>query len=71
MEQILGFIENIKSVQVIDVLMATCIMILFIVLSPSISYMIVKSVKLKGNKKQIRNVFMTRVLQGGSFRGKD
>ena len=55
MEQILGFIENIKSVQVIDVLMATCIMILFIVLSPSISYMIVKSVKLKGNKKQIRN----------------
>lgn len=47
MEQILGFIENIKSVQVIDVLMATCIMILFIVLSPSISYMIVKSVKLK------------------------
>lgn len=55
MEQILGFIENIKSVQVIDVLMATCIMILFIVLSPSISYIIVKSVKLKGNKKQIRN----------------
>ena len=55
MEQILGFIENIKSIQVIDVLMATCIMILFIVLSPSISYMIVKLVKLKGNKKQIRN----------------
>ena len=55
MQQILEFIENIKSVQVIDVLIAACIMILFIVLSPSISYMIVKLVKLKGSKKQIRN----------------
>lgn len=55
MEQIVGFIENIKSVQIVDVLVAICIMVLFTVLSPSISYIIVRLFKRKSKKKEIRN----------------
>ena len=55
MKQIVEFIENIKSVQIVDVLVAICIMVLFTVLSPSISYIIVRLFKRKSKKKEIRN----------------
>ena len=53
MEQIIDFIENLKSVQIIDVVIAVCIIVLFMSLSSSISYMIVRIFKVKHSKKQI------------------
>ena len=54
MNQILQFVENIKALDVLDIVVAICIIILFKVLSPSISYMIVKLFKIKSNKRQIK-----------------
>lgn len=54
MEQITNFIENMKSIQIIDIVIAICIMTLFITLSSSISYIIVKMFKFKHSKKQVK-----------------
>ena len=55
MEQITEFIHNITSMQIIDIVVAICIIILFKILSPSIAYFVVKLFKMKTkNKKQIK-----------------
>lgn len=50
MQQITDFISKITAVQVIDLLIAICIIVLFKVLSSSISYGIIKLFKLKNKK---------------------
>lgn len=54
MNQILQFVENIKALDVVDIIVAICIIILFKVLSPSISYLIVKLFKFKATKRQVK-----------------
>lgn len=55
MERILSFIDNIKTLQIVDVVVAICVIILFKVLSPSISYIIIKLFKFNTkNKRTIR-----------------
>ena len=54
MNQIVQFVENIKALDVVDIVVAICIIILFKVLSPSISYLIVKLFKFKASKRQIK-----------------
>ncbi len=55
MEQVVNFLETVKAVEVVDIIVAICLIILFKVLSPSISYMIIKLFKFNAkNKKAIR-----------------
>ncbi len=54
MQQITDFINRIDSQDIIDIIIAIAIMILFIMLSNSISYMIVKLFKFKAKKREIR-----------------
>ena len=55
MEQIVEFIDSVKALQVIDIVVAICLIILFKVLSPSISYIIIKLFKFNTkSKKAIR-----------------
>ena len=55
MEQILNFIESVKALQIVDIVVAICLIILFKVLSPSISYLIIKLFKFNSkSKKSIR-----------------
>ena len=52
MEQIVEFIDSVKALQVIDIVVAICLIILFKVLSPSISYMIIKLFKFNTKSKK-------------------
>ena len=52
MEQIINIIESIKALQIIDVIVAICLIILFKVLSPSISYVIIKLFKFNSKGKR-------------------
>lgn len=55
MEGIIGFITNITSVQIIDIVVAICIIILFKIFSSSLAYIIIRMFKLKSkNKKKIK-----------------
>lgn len=63
MEQIINYFESLGSIQFIDILVAICIMTLFIVLSPSISYLIIKLVKLKSSKNKIKDSAFYRPLK--------
>ena len=55
MEQVLNFIESVKALQIVDIIVAICLIILFKVLSPSISYLIIKLFKFNSkSKKSIR-----------------
>ncbi len=63
MEQILELIENLKSVQIIDLVVALCIMTLFKALSSSIAFGIVKIFKFKRSKKQIKESAFYRPLK--------
>ena len=55
MNQVISFIENLKTVDIIDIVVAICVIILFKVLSPSITYIIIKLFKFNTkNKKAIR-----------------
>lgn len=55
MEQIVEFIESVKTLQIVDIVVAICLIILFKVLSPSIAYMIIKLFKFNTkNKKAIK-----------------
>ena len=61
MEQITSFIESVKALQIVDIVIAVCVIILFKVLSPSISYMIIKLFKFnsKGKKAIRESAFYT------------
>lgn len=52
MEQVVNFIESLKAVDVVDIIVAICLIILFKVLSPSISYMIIKIFKFNSKSKK-------------------
>ncbi len=52
MEQIINIIESIKALQIIDVIVAICLIILFKVLSPSIAYVIIKLFKFNSKGKR-------------------
>ena len=52
MEQVLNFIENVKALQIIDIVVAICLIVLFKVLSPSISYIIIKLFKFNSKSKK-------------------
>ena len=52
MEQIINIIESIKALQIIDVIVAICLIILFKVLSPSIAYIIIKLFKFNSKGKR-------------------
>ncbi len=52
MEQVVNFIESLKAVDIIDIIVAICLIILFKVLSPSISYMIIKIFKFNSKSKK-------------------
>ena len=55
MEQVVNFIENLKAVDIVDIIVAICLIVLFKVLSPSISYVIIKLFKFNSkSKKAIR-----------------
>ena len=55
MEQVVNFIESFKAVDIVDIIVAICLIILFKVLSPSISYVIIKLFKFNSkSKKAIR-----------------
>lgn len=55
MEQVVSFIESLKAVDIVDIIVAVCLIILFKVLSPSISYVIIKLFKFNSkSKKAIR-----------------
>ena len=55
MEQVVNFIESLKAVDIVDIIVAICLIILFKVLSPSISYVIIKLFKFNSkSKKAIR-----------------
>lgn len=55
MEQILIFISKIQTVQILDVIVAICIAILFRIFSSSVAYIIVRMFKVKvKNKKAIK-----------------
>ena len=55
MNQIVDFINNITSIQIIDIIVAICIVILFKIFSANISYIIIKMFKIKvKNKKKIK-----------------
>ena len=55
MEQVVNFIESLKAVDIVDIIVAICLIILFKVLSPSISYAIIKLFKFNSkSKKAIR-----------------
>ena len=52
MEQVVNFIENLKAVDIVDIIVAICLMVLFKVLSPSISYVIIKLFKFNSKSKK-------------------
>ena len=52
MEQVVNFIESLKAVDIIDIIVAICLIILFKVLSPRISYMIIKIFKFNSKSKK-------------------
>lgn len=54
MGQIIDFINKLNTQDIIDIIVAIGIMILFIALSSSISYMIVKLFKIKAKKREIK-----------------
>ena len=55
MEQVVNFIESLKAVDIVDIIVAICLIILFKVLSPSMSYIIIKIFKFNSkSKKAIR-----------------
>lgn len=55
MEQVLEFFMNIKSEQIIDIIVAICIAILFRIFSSGISYIIIRMFKFRTkNKKKIK-----------------
>ena len=60
MEQVVNFIESLKAVDIIDIIVAICLIILFKVLSPSISYMIIKIFKFNSREcilYSFKNIF--------------
>lgn len=52
MEQVVNFIENLKAVDIVDIIVAICLIVLFKVLSPSISYVIIKLFKFNSKSKK-------------------
>ena len=53
--QIVDYIENISSLQIMHIVIAICIIILFRIFSSSMSYIIIRMFKLKTrNKKKIK-----------------
>ena len=61
MEQVIDFIESVKALQIVDIVVAICLIVLFKVLSPSISYVIIKLFKFnsKGKKAIRESAFYT------------
>ena len=53
MNQIVNFIENISTIDILDIVIAVCIFVLFKVLSPSISYFIIKMFKFKTKNRKV------------------
>lgn len=53
MEQILIFLSNIKTVQILDIIVAICIIMFFRIFSTSISYIIIRMFKLKVKNKKV------------------
>ena len=54
MSRIIEYLSNITSLQVMDVVVAICIIILFKIFSPTIAYIIIRMFKIKTkNKKTI------------------
>ena len=55
MSRIIEYLSNITSLQVMDVVVAICIIILFKIFSPTIAYIIIRMFKIRTkNKKTIK-----------------
>ena len=57
MEQVIDFIESVKALQIVDIVVAICLIVLFKVLSPSISYVIIKLFKFNSKGKLYEKYF--------------
>lgn len=53
MSQIIEYLGNITSLQVMDVVVAICIIILFKIFSPTISYIIIRMFKIRAKNKKV------------------
>lgn len=53
MNQIIEYLENITSLQVMDIVVAICIIILFKIFSPTISYIIIRMFKIRVKNKKV------------------
>ena len=58
MEQITNFIESIKALQIIDILIAVAIILVFRILSSTFSYMIIRMFKFKSKKSIFLKCFI-------------
>lgn len=50
MSQIIEYLGNITSLQIMDVVVAICIIVLFKIFSPTISYIIIRMFKIRAKK---------------------
>ena len=53
MRQIIEYLGNITSLQIMDVVVAICIIILFKIFSPTISYIIIRMFKIRAKNKKV------------------
>ena len=53
MSQIIEYLGNITSLQIMDVVVAICIIILFKIFSPTISYIIIRMFKIRAKNKKV------------------
>ena len=53
MDQFTSFIENIKTLQIVDILIAVAIILLFRILSSTFSYIIIRMFKYKEKKYDV------------------
>ena len=53
MEQVIEFVESLKALEVVDIIVAICLIIFFKVLSPSISYIIIRLFKFNTKSKKL------------------
>lgn len=53
MSQIIEYLKNITSLQVMDVVVAICIIILFKIFSPTIAYIIIRMFKIRAKNKKV------------------
>ena len=53
MSQIIEYLGNITSLQIMDVVVAICIIVLFKIFSPTISYIIIRMFKIRAKNKKV------------------